>query len=350
MLLYIHIPFCDSKCHYCAFNSYTAHKELKSAYMNALLTQLKHELQNHAIPPHGIETLYIGGGTPSTIAAEAYTPLFEQLASYLHPEAEITAEANPNSATPEWLTGMRALGVNRLSLGVQSFDDAKLRLLGRAHSADQAKKAVAAAHEAGFARLSIDLMYSTPFDTPEFIEGEMARIKELPIDHLSLYSLTIEEQTPFAERPEVQQEREEVYDLIRHHCNALGLDQYEVANFGNPSRHNAGYWAYKPYLGIGAGAVGRTGSVRTYPHKNLNDYIAQPLYAYEENLTPDDIKTEKVLLGLRYVGGFDYKLLSEDERKRLHILEKNGTLWLDKGRVYSTNLFLGDEIALYLLD
>ena len=135
MLLYVHIPFCDSKCHYCAFNSYTTHKHLKSAYMQALLTQLDHELKTHALPFASIETLYLGGGTPSTLPPEAYETLFERLRPYLKEDAEITAEANPNSATFPWLHGMRALGVNRISLGVQSFDDAKLRLLGRAHSA-----------------------------------------------------------------------------------------------------------------------------------------------------------------------------------------------------------------------
>ena len=142
MLLYLHIPFCDSKCSYCAFNSYVDKFYLKESYMQALFVQLKHELKRFDAKPNSIETLFIGGGTPSTVAPKLYKDIFTLLASYLKPKSEITSEANPNSATYEWLDGMYKLGVNRISFGVQSFDAQKLKTLNRAHTPQMAKDAL----------------------------------------------------------------------------------------------------------------------------------------------------------------------------------------------------------------
>lgn len=351
MLLYLHIPFCDSKCHYCAFNSYVTGHEKKHAYMDAVLTQLEHDLRFYGVKPGGIETFFIGGGTPSTIPAPLYAPLFSLLERYLQKGAEITFEANPNSATREWLEGIKALGATRVSFGVQSFDDAKLKLLGRAHSAKEALRAVKEAAEVGFEHISIDLIYSTPFDDIPFLEKEFAVIKTLPVDHISLYSLTIEAETKFSATPEVSRERDEVYTWLVNACEAIGLSQYEVANFGRyRSRHNMGYWEYHPYLGIGAGAVGRMGKERTYPHRDIDAYIRDPLFKEKESLSPEDIKTEKILLGLRYAGGFELSLLSATEQKRVKELEAEGKVRIEKGRVLNSNLFLADGIALYISD
>lgn len=349
MLLYLHIPFCDSKCHYCAFNSYVTGHEKKEAYMEALLSQLEHDLAFYRVGKGEIETLFVGGGTPSTIPAPLYQKVFKRLEGYLQANAEITFEANPNSATKVWLEGIKALGANRISFGVQSFDDAKLKLLGRAHNAADALRAVRDAADAGFEHISIDLIYSTPFDDVPFLEKEFAVIKTLPVDHISLYSLTIEEETKFAATPEVSRELDEVYEYLAAQCEAIGLPQYEVANFGRyRSRHNTGYWEYKPYLGIGAGAVGRVGRERTYPHRGIDAYIADPLYKEKECLSDADIKTEKILLGLRYRGGFDISILTPAEMEKVRELVAENKLQLEADRVVNPNLFLADEIALFI--
>lgn len=349
MLLYLHIPFCDSKCHYCAFNSYTTGHERKRAYMQALLLQLRHDVAEACLERESIETLFVGGGTPSTVEAALYAPVFAFLAPYLQPDAEITFEANPNSATQAWLEGIRELGANRVSFGVQSFDDAKLKFLGRAHTAADALRAVSDAKAAGFSHISVDLIYSTPFDDDAFLDREFATLRTLRVDHLSLYSLTIEEATKFAATPEAKEERDEVYETIAARCEALGLPQYEVANFGSyRSRHNMGYWRYQPYLGIGAGAVGRTGNRRTYPHKSIDAYLADPLFKEIETLSSEEIKTEKILLGLRFAEGFDTALLTPQELARAQELHREGKVCIANGRLLNPNLFLADEIALYI--
>ena len=155
--LYIHIPFCDSKCSYCAFNSYVDKFHLKEQYMSALKTQLIHELERFGAKEKSIETVFLGGGTPSTVSPQLYKPIFDYIHPYLKDDIEITSEANPNSATLEWLSGMKELGVNRISFGVQSFDSTKLKLLNRAHTPDQAKNAVLNAAKIGYENISLDL-------------------------------------------------------------------------------------------------------------------------------------------------------------------------------------------------
>jgi len=278
LLLYLHIPFCDSKCHYCSFNSYVDRFDLRERYMEAICRQLDHDLRHFGIAHGTVETLFIGGGTPSTVEPSLYAPLFEKIAPFLVPDPEITSEANPNSATAEWLAGMRALGVNRISFGVQSFFDDKLKLLGRAHRARDAVEAVERAAAAGYERLSIDLIYATMLDTPGRMEKELERALSLPIEHLSAYELTIEEGTTFQKRPEVRKESLEQAHILRDTLRSHGWEQYEISNFGRRiCRHNYGYWEYRPYLGLGSGAVGRIGNARFYPAEDPGAYIEDPL-------------------------------------------------------------------------
>ncbi|MDP2893973.1 MAG: radical SAM family heme chaperone HemW, partial [Sulfurimonas sp.] len=207
MLLYIHIPFCDSKCSYCAFNSYVDKFHLKEIYMEALCTQLQFEIKRFSVTPKSIESLFIGGGTPSTVSPKLYEKLFSMLDPYLAKNIEITSEANPNSATLEWLEGMFALGVNRISFGVQSFNKEKLRILNRAHNASQAEEAILNAQKVGYKNISLDLIYATLGDTKELLENDLLRAFSLPINHLSAYALTIEEGTPFESKPHMSKER-----------------------------------------------------------------------------------------------------------------------------------------------
>jgi oxygen-independent coproporphyrinogen-3 oxidase len=349
-LLYFHIPFCDSKCHYCSFNSYVDKFELKSAYMEALHAQLLHDLEHYGIEHGTIETIFFGGGTPSTIAPELYAPLFETIEPFLTPHAEITSEANPNSASKSWLEGMRALGVNRISFGVQSFFDDKLKLLGRAHKSVDALRAVERAYGVGFNNLSIDLIYATMLDTPQRIEEELQQALSLPINHLSAYELTIEEGTPFQERPEVRKESVEQARIIQHATQKVGLQQYEISNFGTPCRHNLGYWRYQPYLGIGSGAVGRIGDKRLYPHRILERYIEAPYFKEDESLEAYEMVEEKIFLGLRSHVGVDEKILTPTMKDRAQLLVEEKRLIYKNGKYFNTDYLLSDEVALFILD
>jgi len=256
-LLYIHIPFCDSKCSYCAFNSYVDKFHLKEQYMRALKSQLQYELQRFKAVHNSIETLFIGGGTPSTIDPKLYEPIFSLLKPYLQNNIEITTEANPNSATREWLKGMKALGVNRISFGVQSFNEKKLKLLNRAHTPTMAIDAIKNADEIGFKNISLDLIYATLGDTKELLDNDLKTAFSLPINHLSAYALTIEEGTAFESKPQMSSEELSLTSWVFSSIEAHGFRQYEISNFGEyNSQHNLGYWHYKDYIGVGAGAVG----------------------------------------------------------------------------------------------
>jgi len=318
--------------------------------MKALLRQLDHELERFGATHKSIETLFIGGGTPSTVTPELYAPFFEKIRPFLADDAEITTEANPNSATQTWLEGMNNLGVNRVSFGVQSFHEVKLKLLGRNHHAAQAIEAPHLAEAAGFENISIDLIYGTEIDTRSLLESDLYTAFSLPINHLSAYSLTIEEGTKFFETPEVSRDDENIAYWFTEQIKARGFIQYEISNFGTyRSQHNLGYWEYKDYIGIGSGAVGFMKNRRFYPTPSVEAYIADPLRIDTERLDTEAIKSEKVLLGLRSCIGVDRKILSHEERKRATILAEEGKLTLHEKRLYNPNFFLSDEIALYLL-
>jgi oxygen-independent coproporphyrinogen-3 oxidase len=318
--------------------------------MTALHRQLAHELARFAATPGSIETLFIGGGTPSTVPPELYAPIFDLLRPYLSTDAEITTEANPNSATTEWLSGMHDLGVNRVSFGVQSFDEAKLKTLGRAHTPDQAKTAILAAHDIGIEHLSLDLIYNVHGDTETLLASDIEQAFALPIDHLSAYELTIESHTPFAETPEVRQTDDALAFFVADQITQRGFTHYEISNFGTyQSRHNLGYWELRDYIGAGAGAVGFRGNTRYYPPTDIDTYLRDPLEITEEPLTPDDLLTERLFLGLRSRVGIDAAGLSEPIRERAELLVTEGKLLVENHRYFTTNFFLADELALFLL-
>jgi oxygen-independent coproporphyrinogen-3 oxidase len=317
--------------------------------MHAITVQLAHLLEHTKLEPGAIETIFIGGGTPSTVAPELYAPFFALLRPYLANDAEVTSEANPNSASSQWLEGMQALGVNRLSFGVQSFDAKKLNWLNRAHTSDDAKKALLRAKELGFQRLSLDLIYGTAMDTKSLLDRDLDQAMALGIDHLSAYALTIEEGTPFSSTPQVAKERlsqtQWLFDTIAHY----GLPQYEISNFSKePSRHNLGYWQYKPYLGIGAGAVGFDGTTRYYPEPIIERYIHNPLAHSTELLSDMARKDEQLFLGLRSVVGVEEALLNDYELQRATLLLEAGKLTHHHHRFYNPDYLLSDELVLFL--
>ncbi|HIP61057.1 MAG TPA: coproporphyrinogen III oxidase family protein, partial [Sulfurovum sp.] len=321
MLLYLHIPYCDSKCHYCSFNSYVDKFDTRQSYMGAIVKQLEYEIKHFKVSKHSISTLFIGGGTPSTIDPELYKPFFQMINPYLVNGAEITTEANPNSAKDDWLRGMYALGVNRVSFGVQSFDAGKLKALGRNHTAEQAISSIHVAADIGFKHISLDLIYNYQNDSKELLDKDIKQASKLPIDHISAYELTIEAHTPFASTPEVRQDDEELAFFVAKSIEALGLEQYEISNFGKyQSLHNKGYWELDNYIGIGAGAVGFLGDTRYYPQTDIESYINNPLKISPEKLSTDELLTEKIFLGLRSCIGVELDMLPSDMTKRAEIL------------------------------
>jgi len=349
MLLYLHIPFCDSKCSYCAFNSYVDKFHLKEKYMKALLVQLKYELKKFNARANSIETIFIGGGTPSTVSPELYKPIFALLLPYLQKDSEITSEANPNSATFEWLKGMKKLGVNRISFGVQSFNTEKLKLLNRAHTPQMAKDALLNAAKIGYKNLSLDLIYATLGDTKELLQNDINTAFDLPINHLSAYALTIEEGTAFETRPEMSSEQLKLTQWIFKEIKKHNFEQYEISNFGSyKSLHNLGYWRYKDYIGAGAGAVGKLNLTRFYPTADIEKYISNPLEIKEEQLSQEDKRLEQIFLGFRSCIGVSINILNNEEKRKSSILVKESKLTLEDAILYNPDYLLADEIALYL--
>ena len=351
MLTYIHIPYCDSKCHYCSFNSYVDKFDTRSDYMQALCRQLFFELKRFKVQKKALDTLFIGGGTPSTVAPELYAPLFELLSPYLKDNAEITTEANPNSATKEWLSGMKELGVNRISFGVQSFHADKLKSLNRAHTPAEAKNAILTAAELGFEHLSLDLIYNYRGDTEALLKNDISEAFNLPIDHISAYELTIEEGTKFSTIPESRQENETLAFWVAETIKERGFTQYEISNFGKyQSRHNKGYWKLGNYIGAGAGAVGFLNDTRYYPQREIEAYLRNPMKITEEHLSKNALLTEKIFLGLRSDIGIEKSILPQTMKEKAELLVREKKLLQNERHFYNKDFFIADALALYLLD
>ncbi len=349
MLLYIHIPYCDSKCHYCSFNSYTEKFDRRKEYILALEKQLLFEIDRYKLQRGEIKSIFIGGGTPSTLKPYLYNNIFEILAPFIDQDAEITVEANPNSASFSWLKGMFNLGVNRVSFGVQSFNRDKLKALNRVHSPKDARDAIINANKVGFKHISLDLIYNYQGDSIELLKNDIKEAFNLPIDHISAYELTIESGTKFENSPEVKQNSDKLAFFVVDEIEKMGFRQYEVSNFGvYESYHNKGYWSLKDYIGVGAGAVGFKKDIRYYPTTNIDNYINNPLNIREEKITESELITEKIFLGLRSSIGVDELILTKSMKKRADFLVKMGTLSKHKRLYKNNNFFLSDEIALYI--
>ncbi|SHO80663.1 Hypothetical radical SAM family enzyme in heat shock gene cluster, similarity with CPO of BS HemN-type [hydrothermal vent metagenome] len=316
--------------------------------MKALFIQLKYQLKN--IKYKSIETVFIGGGTPSTIKPSLYKEIFNFLKPYIIANCEITTEANPNSASIEWLKGMKQLGVNRVSFGVQSFDENKLKRLNRSHTPNMAIDAINNANIIGIKNISLDIIYSFENDTKELLLNDINIAFELPINHISAYELTIEDGTKFANTPEVKVDNLEFSYFIRDEIIKRGFSQYEVSNYGAyQSIHNIGYWQLKNYIGIGAGAVGFMDNKRFYTHTDIEEYISNPTYKSIEELSSNDIILEKLLLGFRSKVGVDKNILDEDMIKRANYLVENDKLYIENNIYYNRDFLLSDEIALYVV-
>lgn len=264
--LYIHVPWCVRKCPYCDFNSHAAGPEIpEAAYIDALLADLRQDMALDLVQGRAIRSIFIGGGTPSLFSVAAYERLFEGLHRELTfaDDIEITLEANPGSVEQEKFRGYRALGINRLSIGVQSFDPAKLQALGRIHGRAEALRAAEAARAAGFDNFNIDLMHGLPDQTLAEALADLRQAVALSPTHLSWYQLTIEPNTVFYRDPPVLPEDETLWSIQEEGLALLeeaGYRQYEVSAYaqsGRECRHNRNYWEFGDYLAIGAGAHGK---------------------------------------------------------------------------------------------
>ena len=306
-----------------------------------------------------LDSIYIGGGTPSLLPSSAYTLIFEQIARFCDMQSvqEITIEANPNSLQAQWCRDLASLGVNRISFGVQSFDPRKLAFLERDHSGRDIYHALEIAQV--FPHTSIDIMYGTPFDDEATLRADIQKACALDIDHLSAYSLMIEQGARFAHKhkslaapsPEQKDSLERQAHIVREVALGQGFCHYEVSNFARPYKclHNRAYWAGEEYLGCGVGAVGRVGQVRYERLKDLRAYIANPLASRCERLSLSDLAFEAVFLGLRSEVGVDIAAVSAYiNGDRLAILLKEKMCVLRDGRLVASDVFVADEIALWL--
>lgn len=328
--IYIHIPFCKSRCRYCDFFS-TTQLERQEDYAHAIVAEFI-DRQHQLTEP--VRTIYFGGGTPSQMPVESLREILECLVDATlqdgyaygleakgnaetpytaHLAPEITLEANPGDITPERAEAWRAIGFNRLSIGIQSFNDDLLQLIGRRHTAEQAKNAVFIAQQAGFSNISIDLMYALPTQTMEQWQKDVQTALSLGIQHISTYGLIYEEGTALTKllmdnrlQPVDEELEMRMYDYLVEQVCANGFLHYEVSNFALPgrhSRHNSSYWNDTPYLGLGAAAHSYDGRCRQWNIADLDGYIQQAL-AHDlqpevELLSEEDRHTERVMLSLR---------------------------------------------------
>ncbi|MCW1360041.1 radical SAM family heme chaperone HemW [Campylobacter sp. CCS1377] len=353
MHLYIHIPFCESKCHYCSFTSLRL-KDFQNAYFKALKEDLILQISNFNINKSSINTVFIGGGTPSMIEAKAYEDIFEFLQPFLAKNAEISIEANPNSADFTWLEEIKNFGVNRISFGAQSFSEKKLQFLGRIHSQKEIFKALKNANKAGFKNVNLDLIYDTKLDDKKMLEFELLNLEKIKplITHLSAYNLTIEPKTAFAKKEHFKKNAPHLMKFFIEKIKELGFLQYEISNFAKNEnyicKHNLAYWQGKNYIGCGLSGVGFYENKRFYTAKNLKSYIENPCFRELEYLSEKDLNLEHLFLGLRSIVGIDEKSLQISQKEKAQILLKDKKLKFENARFYNLNFLLADEIALYL--
>ncbi len=308
--LYLHIPFCKSKCHYCDFCSFPHMEEEMEAYCRALLQEIDET------PYRGtVKTVYFGGGTPTTLPLPLFSSLLEALFRTfdIAKDAEITTECNPATADRSYLSALRSLGVNRLSMGAQSMNDHELRLLGRIHTAKDTENTVKDARAAGFENISLDIMLGIPDQTPQTLTETLRTIVSLAPEHISAYGLKIEEGTPFFEKkdtlslPNEETERAFYMDTVDFLAQN-GYDRYEISNFakkGFESKHNLRYWRREDYLGLGLAAYSCIGEHRFSNTEHLASYLRGERKGTFETVSAHDILCEKIMLGLRLDEGME---------------------------------------------
>ncbi|MNI16026.1 Oxygen-independent coproporphyrinogen-III oxidase 1 [compost metagenome] len=316
--VYIHIPFCTNKCHYCDFNSYVLKGQPVREYLDALEREM--ELTVKQYPPDQIETIFVGGGTPTVLLPDQMAHFLSLVRTYFptnHPNLEFSMEANPGTTDEEKLAAMKEGGVNRISFGVQSFNNEMLASIGRIHNTDDVYRSIENARKLGFANLSIDLMFGLPKQTVEIMQATLDEALALDLQHYSIYGLKVEENTLFHtlfqknQLPLPNEDDEvEMYLLIMKRLKEAGYQQYEISNFAKPglnSRHNTMYWRNQYYYGLGAGAHGYMNGQRHVNVKAIQAYInaAQiglPIVEQSE-VSRQEAMEDFMMVGLRLLEG-----------------------------------------------
>jgi oxygen-independent coproporphyrinogen-3 oxidase len=322
--LYVHIPFCARICPYCAFYKDLPDRAYTTRFCQAVLAEIQDFRENVEIIPR---TIFFGGGTPTALTTTQLEMLLSGLNRSLDPSQleEFTTEANPGSVSPRKATLLRRLGVNRISLGVQSWDDNLLKLLGREHDAAQAKQSFQVLRSAGFSNINIDLMFGLPTQTPDQWKATLEKTITLAPEHISAYCLTYEEDTEFFQRQARGELRSnsdleaELFELAMTTLEIAGYEHYEISNYardGFASRHNRAYWAGRDYLGIGPGAFSTIGSKRWHnvpDYRGYTDKIlsGESVIASIETLTPEMKRAERLALMLRTRDGIPVRTVSK---------------------------------------
>jgi len=364
--IYIHIPFCATRCHYCNFATGGYESAIAERYVSALIREIV-----GASGGIEVDTIYLGGGTPTTLSIDQIRRVLATCRGKftVSDGAEITSEANPGSIDLEYLKDLRASGVNRLSFGVQSFDDGELQMIGRTHSSEDAREAVRLARRAGFGNVSIDLIAGLPEQTMETWRRNLDEAFALEPDHISVYMLELYKDAPLlhrVERGELKAIDEELtvemYFALKDEAEKRGLDHYEISNWGLPcaeSRHNLKYWTGAPYLAFGVSAAGYDGKSRWSNTRNIHEYLEKieggdSAVVENEPLDDDDRLSESIFLKLRLKDGVDLaaerKRFGVDVRERfrpeIDRLLDAGLLELDgeRMRISRTGLVLANEV------
>lgn len=373
LALYIHIPWCVRKCPYCDFNSHAASPTLpEEEYVDALLADL--DLELHAVHGRELSSIFFGGGTPSLFSAQALGRLLKGVEQRIPfaGDIEVTLEANPGTFEQEKFTAYRALGINRLSIGIQSFQEQKLKALGRIHNGDEAIRAAGMARQAGFDNFNLDLMHGLPDQSLDDALDDLRQAIAMKPTHLSWYQLTLEPNTVFWNQPPVLPEDDTLWD-IQEAGQALlaehGYAQYEVSAYAQPgraARHNLNYWSFGDFIGIGAGAHGKLshpdGRIqRTWKTRLPKDYLnpAKPFKAGEKDLGNEELPFEFLMNALRLTDGVDAALFAQRTGLDLSSLaegrrqaEQSGLLQVEPSRLAATargQLFLNDLLQYFLI-
>lgn len=349
--LYLHIPFCAQRCVYCDFYFVTTQKT-HTAFVQALCTELEHYAHTHGTA-EPIETIYFGGGTPSLLAEDEIARILETIYARYDTSAirEVTLEMNPDEVDRDYLEGLRALGVDRLSIGIQSFFQADLEWMNRSHTAAQAEEVLGLARRAGFDNFSVDLIFGLPDQPLEYWAANLEKVVGYEVPHLSTYSLTVEERTPLHKQverglvvPPEEEEMVERYRFTMDYLRECGYEHYEISSFardGRRAQHNQLYWNHQNYLGFGPsahsfwwGRLPRPGAFRWANVRNLKRYEAllaqrQLPLDFREGLDPDALANEHILLRLRTAEGLDLEHLEDRYGVDLLIEKLDELAWLE---------------------